>query len=226
MGKQNNSPLCLESLGKRITALMQEKGINQTELAEMVGLTQPAVSRIVTGERILSAPELAALSSVFGVSADYLLGLVPSAGTWQQGAPASSVCRILQRWLDAGLVKAAPVTIQENVYMQEGSSYYPSRAQNQYTAFYFPGYSSLDGAMEEGEAAAVRQCYERHGNASEYAQAVNRFISHLVRLHDACRAGSIDREEYAMLVSRQLHALDKAAPSDPPVIPPDLQDPS
>jgi transcriptional regulator with XRE-family HTH domain len=55
-------------LGQRIADARRGKGWTQGQLAERVGLTQTAVSRIETGTRAVASLELAELAEVLGVS--------------------------------------------------------------------------------------------------------------------------------------------------------------
>ena len=63
-------------IGKRIKELREEIKITQKELANKVGKSTTAVA---SWEQGLSEPcvnDLRALCNIFGVSADYLLGLI------------------------------------------------------------------------------------------------------------------------------------------------------
>ena len=55
-------------LGQRIADVRRGKGWTQGQLAERIGLTQTAVSRIETGARAVGSLELAELAEVLGVS--------------------------------------------------------------------------------------------------------------------------------------------------------------
>jgi transcriptional regulator with XRE-family HTH domain len=57
-----------QELGRRIAAARRGKGWTQGQLAERIGLTQTAVSRIETGARAVGSLELAELAEVLGVS--------------------------------------------------------------------------------------------------------------------------------------------------------------
>jgi Zn-dependent peptidase ImmA (M78 family)/transcriptional regulator with XRE-family HTH domain len=57
-----------QELGQRIADARRGKGWTQGQLAERVGLTQTAVSRIETGTRAVASLELAELAEVLGVS--------------------------------------------------------------------------------------------------------------------------------------------------------------
>jgi len=61
--------------GRRLAELRMERGFNQAELAEQLGITQSLISQYERGELRLNAAMIARLIQVLGVSADELLGL-------------------------------------------------------------------------------------------------------------------------------------------------------
>lgn len=63
-----------EGLRNRIKEARKQKGINQAKLAEEAGITPAAVSQIEKGLRIPTIPVLRRITSVLGVSLDYLSG--------------------------------------------------------------------------------------------------------------------------------------------------------
>jgi transcriptional regulator with XRE-family HTH domain len=65
--------LARDSVGQRVRALRQERGLTQDDLAGRLELGKSAVSRIESGERGLAASELAVLAGLLGISADWLL---------------------------------------------------------------------------------------------------------------------------------------------------------
>lgn len=54
--------------------LRREKGVNQEEVAAVIGVTRQAFSRYERGERELGYDSLVRLAKYFDVSVDYLLG--------------------------------------------------------------------------------------------------------------------------------------------------------
>lgn len=60
-------------IGSRIKELRSQKGISQQGLAELLGVSRPAISQIENGERKISAEELDALAKIFNTSMDSLL---------------------------------------------------------------------------------------------------------------------------------------------------------
>ncbi len=61
--------------GARLLQLRKQKGINQKQLGEAVGLSHKAISTIESGTRGTTIDKLVALAYYFHVSTDYLLGI-------------------------------------------------------------------------------------------------------------------------------------------------------
>lgn len=58
---------------KRIRRLLIDKGLMQKELAQMVGVTQSAMSHYVKGDRMPNVMTFGKIARVLGVSMEYLL---------------------------------------------------------------------------------------------------------------------------------------------------------
>lgn len=63
------------SLGERIKAEREKKGLSQMELAREFGLTQPTICKYEYGTKNPPNEMVIGLAKFFGVSTDYLLGL-------------------------------------------------------------------------------------------------------------------------------------------------------
>jgi transcriptional regulator with XRE-family HTH domain len=63
----------MAKISSRIKELRAKKGISQQRLAELLGVSRPAISQIETGERKISAEELDSLAKIFNISVDSLL---------------------------------------------------------------------------------------------------------------------------------------------------------
>ncbi|NCB04483.1 MAG: XRE family transcriptional regulator [Clostridia bacterium] len=59
----------------RLKEARRAKRLTQAEVARQLGISQNGYSNWETGARAIDAPSLSALAALFGVSADYLLGL-------------------------------------------------------------------------------------------------------------------------------------------------------
>jgi|HubBroStandDraft_1064217.scaffolds.fasta_scaffold11551_5 transcriptional regulator with XRE-family HTH domain len=83
-----------DTLGRRIARLRRDRGLTQVELAERLGVTQPAVSDYENDDIRLPADVVIQIARILGVSTDELLGLKET-----QAAPGASRNRRLYRRL-------------------------------------------------------------------------------------------------------------------------------
>ncbi len=59
---------------ERLKLLREERNISQEELAELIGVSNAAISKWENGLMDISGNNILVLCDFFGVSADYLLG--------------------------------------------------------------------------------------------------------------------------------------------------------
>ena len=59
---------------KRIRDLREDRDLNQTNIAKMLGMSQTGYSKYETGENDIPTTVLIKLASFYNVSIDYLLG--------------------------------------------------------------------------------------------------------------------------------------------------------
>lgn len=71
----------LEKFIYRLTILLDEHNMSQTQLAKKVGTTNVTICRYINGERIPRIDVASKIASVFNVSLDYLLGISESVDT-------------------------------------------------------------------------------------------------------------------------------------------------
>lgn len=63
----------MAKIGEKIKKLRTKTGISQQRLAELLGVSRPAISQIENGERKVSADELDRLTKIFNISVNSLL---------------------------------------------------------------------------------------------------------------------------------------------------------
>ncbi len=63
------------ALGERLRKVREDKGLKQNYVAKLLGITNQALSNWERGERDPDTPTLHRLAEIYGVSADYLLGI-------------------------------------------------------------------------------------------------------------------------------------------------------
>ncbi len=65
----------MEKFSYRLTVLLDENNMTQTQLAKKIGTSNVTICRYLTSERIPRLDVVAKIASVFNISLDYLLGL-------------------------------------------------------------------------------------------------------------------------------------------------------
>ena len=88
------------AFGVRIVNLRKEKKLPQSKLAELTGITQQTLSRYEKGERQASLDFVIHATAVFGVSADYLLGLSDVRSTEQDIQTACEVTGLTEKAIE------------------------------------------------------------------------------------------------------------------------------
>ena len=71
----------LENFSYRLTVLLDENNMSQTQLAEKVGTTNVTICRYINCERIPRIDVVSRIAAVFNVSLDYLLGISDNVDT-------------------------------------------------------------------------------------------------------------------------------------------------
>lgn len=64
-----------EKFSYRLTVLLDESNMTQTQLAEKIGTTNVTICRYINGERVPRIDVASKISAIFNVSLDYLLGI-------------------------------------------------------------------------------------------------------------------------------------------------------
>lgn len=73
----------------RLKYLRENKGLNQTQVASMLGLSQTGYSKYETGENEPSIQTLIALSILYNTSVDYIVGITDVKNRYQMNNEAA-----------------------------------------------------------------------------------------------------------------------------------------
>ena len=65
----------IEKFSYRLTVLLDENNMTQTQLAKKIGTSNVTICRYLTGERVPRLDVVTKIADVFKISLDYLLGL-------------------------------------------------------------------------------------------------------------------------------------------------------
>ena len=63
-----------ETMGTRISKLLDERGMTQRGLADAIGVTEVSVSRYINGGRLPKGPIILNMAHVLGTTPEYILG--------------------------------------------------------------------------------------------------------------------------------------------------------
>lgn len=64
-----------EKVGKNISLILQEKGINQTTLAEKMGISKQVMSKIINGQKAINILEMKHIASILETNVDRIMNI-------------------------------------------------------------------------------------------------------------------------------------------------------
>lgn len=70
---QRDEPI-YQTVGRKLAAVRKEKGLNQQEVADIIGVSRGALSYWEKGDRVIDIDTLYKLCTVYDISIDYLVG--------------------------------------------------------------------------------------------------------------------------------------------------------
>lgn len=112
-----------KKLGYQLVKVMGEKGFDQNKLAEVLGLTESAVSKVLNGHQALSVEQLQTCSHIFQKPADYFLSAADEVQTLEldfdaltdaQSDHVLSTMEIFIKYLDK-ILESKSVDIEEDI---------------------------------------------------------------------------------------------------------------
>lgn len=86
-------------IGKIISQLRNDKGLNQRELAIHLGVSNGAIGMWETGKRQPDLETIKKIASFFNVSVDYLLGNTSDSETTSSEAPGNGCENSINYWI-------------------------------------------------------------------------------------------------------------------------------
>lgn len=141
------------TLGQRLKSLRKQHGLSQAEAGAAVGLTQTAYGRYEVGSRDPDTGTLAKLAQLFGVSVDYLMGVVAPADTAPEQLPSNLVP--MNRMPHYYVPKVSGVTAGTPLYMEENYCVYVDSPRQCDYALVLPD-DSMAPAYLAGDVVYVR----------------------------------------------------------------------
>lgn len=201
---------------QNIRTLMENNGITQEGLADILGMSQPNVSKALSlkDKKSFTLDQVAGIAKHFGVSIDQLMGnradAVPKTGP-------RGIAAFLAGIIESHDAKYTTVEIEEEVYeprevynVFNGPSYDTVHEMRKikHLAIYFPDYWEVPkpvNSQDDDAIAAVSEA-QQIGNESSM-MPVNDFIRKFVQIYEIYEKRGIDKDAYRVVVDNYLSKL-------------------
>ena len=200
-----------EILIRNIKKLMDDNGITQASLAEILDMSQPNVSKALstTDKKSFTLDQVAGIAKHFRVSVDMLLGNKQAKDRDVSPRAAAEYFVLL---IERGYLKAFKHPVEEEIcepyfdYKAGGADYKEYKETIDYNAFYFPAYWQMpDGLSYEEECqlfAEMTQC----GNDTLHSQT-NKFFHQFLQIYNLYKQNALEEDTYRTVVADLLSHL-------------------
>lgn len=202
---------------RNILSLMKENNLTQEQLASILGMSQPNVSKALSmkDKKCFTLDQVVGIADHFGVSIDFLVGN-RSAKSRETGPRA--VAEFLSKVIESHDAKYTEVNIEESVYEPKQhynvfQGYVPEDAAeekriNSYLAIYLPDYWQLpDPSETERDAYEDLLSDALHGGNESRMKPVNDFLRKFIQIYEVYDKKGVDEEAYRTVVDNYLSKL-------------------
>lgn len=187
---------------RNISALLENKKVSQKKLGEILGMSQPNISKDLSpnDKKCFTLEQVVNIANYFGVSVDSLVGNDVSVSA--KHSP-RSIAKFLSDVLLSGDAKSKDLKITEWVSeVDYDYNEYHSKQEDReitYPAIYFPDYWQPQTDDESAEACQI-------GNDTAM-QAVNMFLRSYLQILKTYRQGMLTQDVYENVVANLLSNL-------------------
>lgn len=196
---------------KNIKIRMIIKGINQSELAEALGMQQGNLSKALNPKTkdMLTLNHLFAIAEILDISIDSLLGrdsYVTSKLTPQK------IGRIISSLFEQGFLESFKQEIEEERGFTVGYDRSTEKIIVTYTMLYFknywepPSHEVLE-SLNEDQILNLEQDYYYVGNELYDNMAINTFLRSYTKIYKMYHDGELDKDEYTTFVDSLISKL-------------------
>ena len=202
---------------RNIQFLMKANNITQEKLADILGMSQPNVSKALSlkDKKCFTLDQVVGIANHFGVSIDFLVGN-RSAKSQETGPRA--VADFLSKVIENHDAKYTTVEIEETVYelkehynvfsgpVYEAAS--PEKRIGSYPAIYFPDYWQLpDPADVDRDTFGEVEAEARQVGNESRMKPVNDFIRKFIQIFEIYDKKGVDEDAYRTVVDNYLSKL-------------------
>lgn len=196
---------------QNVRKLMQKNNITQQQLANILGISQPNVSKALSE----SDKKCFTLDQVIGISKHFRVSIDTLVGNFQEHTRDISpraVSEYLIRLIEHDDVKFFKHSVTEEIHDVRYNTdtgvpqYMHWKMPIEYDAFYFPSYWSIPDGISDDEACELYSEMTQCGNESKHYQT-NNFLHQFLQIHRIYQQKMLEKETYQIVVSDLLEHL-------------------
>ncbi len=188
---------------------MNEKGITQEKLADVLGMSQSNVSKALStkDKKSFTLDQVVGIAKFFNVSVDSLIG---EKGRSTISITPRSIAAFLAQIIEREKAEFIPYNKEEDIYEIDGYDYMPEakhyKKKITYPAFYLPSYWYIPSDIPYDEANMMHQEMTQVGNETDMLE-VNKFLQQFHEIHAIYKTGGLSEDTYRIVLSNLLDNL-------------------
>lgn len=194
-----------------IKNLMKNNNMTQQELAEVLDMSQPNISKAlsVSDTKSFTLDQVVGIAKHFNVSIDWLVGNETKS---IQNLSLRAIGEFLVELIENEEIETFSHSVTETIYEPDYDIYGSNRNSDGvekeivYNAFYFPSYWSIPDDLPYDEACGLFSEMTQCGNDKIHLQT-NKFIKDFLQIHKMYKQNSLEEETYKTIVKDLLNHL-------------------
>lgn len=199
-------------LNQNIEIQLRKKNINKSKLAEILGMSQPNVSKALNPneKKCFTLEQVINIADYFNVTIDSLIGS-PKTDTIVSANNPRDIAAFLAQCIENEKATVAEYSVEETVFIEDYDprelfcNYKQTTQEVRYPILYFSDYWSPSLISETDEEYAelqqeAFQCGNQTGNVP-----INNFLRHFLQIHTLYKKGELAEETYRTVVQDLLN---------------------
>ena len=196
---------------KNIKLQMQKHNETQSQLAEIIGMTQSNFSKAINGveSKRFSIEQLYGISQHYGVGIDALLG-----NKAEDNLTLVSISSFLRKLIENSIADLVELEYTDIKYKSEYDGYTDQfyvnsyADKNTYTAIVFPNTKFEPKYLSKSEADKLKQKYAKNGNRDYRNECINEFLKKYTQLYRLYRRGDLEYDVLELACQHYIEELD------------------
>lgn len=197
---------------QNIDIQLKKAGMNKTQLADALGMSQPNVSKALNPKekKCFTLEQVINIADYFNVTIDSLVGKTKS-NTISSANSLRDIAAFFAQCIESEKATVAEYTVEETVYAEYKDPlelfpvYEPTQQSVTYPILYFSDYWT-----PEQLAIGDQHFYELRSEATQCGNetanvSINNFFRHFLLIHSLYKKGELPEETYRTVVQDLLH---------------------